>query len=72
MTKRYFDQTGRPLREEALLRDLLGRNRELAMEILGVARRAPDGPRWPLRPVECTDDEGRPVIRLVPNEDAGD
>ena len=70
--QKFYDGRGRELRDDEVLKDLLGRNRERAMQIMGLEERGPatpSGPRWPLRPIIVDDEHGRHV-RLVPSEQA--
>lgn len=64
MQSRYFDARGRGVRDEDVLRDLLGRNRERAMQLLGVEKQAP--PRRPFgidTKLEVVD--GQEVVSVV-------
>lgn len=71
MPQAYFDERGRRLNDHDVLRDLLGRNRERAMRMLGLETRerpapvgldfvevqTPEGLRIVPRPAERADDE---------------
>ena len=64
MNRRVFvDDRGRERTEESIVRDYLGRNRERAMEMLGMEDRAgPGAPPFAIRPEV---DERTGGVRLV-------
>lgn len=70
MKATYFDQRGRAVPTERILRDLLGRNRELAMQILGMHHTAPK-PELPTSRLDIAIEEvdGRESVRVRMGED---
>ena len=66
MKKLYFDKGGRRYNERELLVELIGRNREAALQILGMETRAPR-PELPESKLDIQVEEerdGREVVRV--------